>query len=161
MMEEAMVTLERSSAGAAPVAQLVGRIRLMIEGWRERNRLRRELSSLRDRGELERTLSDSGIAPSDVPRLLRAHPHTPEQLAEMMQRLGIERGALPRTTGVAEALREMEWRCGACADWQKCRAWLAGSEAPGSYRAFCPNAETLDELRCAETSGEGCSFGAR
>jgi hypothetical protein len=48
-------------------------------------------------------------------------------------------------------MRAMEWRCGACVDWRKCRNWIASADAPGSYRAFCPNAETLDALRCKGT----------
>jgi len=89
---------------------------------------------------------------------MRAHPRTPQQLAEMMRRLGIDRAALPRSPAVAEALRAMEWRCGECADWRKCRTWLASGDAPGSYRALCPNAEALDELRCSETAASGSSL---
>jgi len=138
-------------AGAS-IARWPGWILLVIDGWREHARLRRELDTLRQRGELDRTLIDSGIAPSDVPRLMRAHPRTPQQLAAMMRRLDIDRGALPRITTMAERLRAMEWLCGECGAWRKCHAWLASSEAPKSYRAFCPNAEALDELRCSEAS---------
>jgi hypothetical protein len=142
-------SLALRSCRAGSWAQLKGR---------ERSRLQRELDDLRQHGELDRTLTDSGIAPSDVPRLMRAHPRTSQQLDEMMQRLGIERAGLPRTTAIAGALRAMEWRCGECADWRKCRAWLASHDAPGSYRAFCPNAEAFDELRCSETTASGSSF---
>jgi hypothetical protein len=142
----------------ASITQLPDWILLTVDGWRERSQLRRELDNLRQHGELDRTLLDSGIAPSDVSRLMRAHPRTPQQLAAMMQRLGIDRAALPRSPAVAEALRAMEWRCGECADWRKCRTWLASRDAPGSYRAFCSNAEKLDELRCSETTGSGSSL---
>ncbi|HEX7968851.1 MAG TPA: DUF6455 family protein [Stellaceae bacterium] len=142
----------------ASMTQLPGWILLTVEGWRERSRLRRELDNLRQHGELDRVLIDSGIAPSDVPRLMRAHPRTPQQLAKMMQRLGIDRATLPRSPAVAEALRAMEWRCGECADWRQCRAWLASRDVPGSYRAFCPNAEALDELRCSEATASDSSF---
>src|SRR5713101_8101156 len=70
----------------------------------------------------------------------------------------LDRTALPRSPAVAEALRAMEWRCGECADWRKCRTWLASGDAPGSYRALCPNAEALDELRCSETAASGSSL---
>jgi hypothetical protein len=144
---------------SASIAELAGGVLLTIEGWRERSRLRRELDVLRRRGELDRTLTDCGIAPSDVSRLMRAHPRTRQQLAEMMQRLGIDRAALPRSGAVLETLRAMEWRCGECADWRACRNWLASRAAPGSYRAVCPNAEALDQLRCSETTASGSSFG--
>ena len=133
----------------APFAELADRVRLAFEGWWRRVRLGRELDMLRQRGELERTLSDSGISPSDVPRLMRAHPGAPQQLDEMMRRLGIDRATLPADPRVIEGLRAIEWRCGDCADWRRCRAWLASREPAGSHRDFCPNAEALDELRRA------------
>ncbi len=144
---------------AAAIAQLPGAILLMIEGWRERSRLRYELDRLGQHGELERVLTDSGIAAGDVSRLMRAHPRTPQQLAGMMRRLGIDRSALPRSVAVAETLRAMEWRCGECVDWRTCRNWLGSRDASGSYRRFCPNVDTLDAIRCAETTASGSSFG--
>ena len=124
-----------------------------ITGWWERHQLRRELYGLSQRGELERTLADSGIGPSDIYRLLQAHPRTRQQLAAMMRRVGIDRAALPRTAPVLETLRAMEWRCGECVNWRQCRAWLEAPVAGTSYRVFCPNAETLDNLRSTTTSG--------
>ena len=133
------------------------RIQLAFEGWRERYRLQREFDELRRRGELERTLSDNGISQSDVVRLMRAHPRTAEQLTAMMQRLGIDRSALPHQPAIAEALRAMEWRCSECSDWQKCHEWLAGRDTAETYRAFCPNARMLDELRRSGTVTAGGS----
>lgn len=141
-------------AGAS-LAQLPDRIRLAVEGWWEHARLAREFDTLRQRGELDRTLADNGISPSDVPRLLRAHPRAAQQLAGMMRRLGINRAALPRDAKVVESLRAVEWRCGDCADWRQCRDWLASDEAPGGQHAFCPNAAALDELRCSEIAAAG------
>ncbi len=155
-----MAELSQSSAclrvrkALASVAQLPDWILLTIEAWRERFRLRRELDDLRLHGELDRTLADSLISPLDIPRLMTAHPGTSRQLADMMRRQGIDRTALPPTT----TLRDIEWRCGACADWRKCRAWLASREAPESYRAFCPNAEAFDALRRTEAAGSYSSL---
>jgi uncharacterized protein YjiS (DUF1127 family) len=129
------------------LAEKLGSLRLVLEGWREHARLRQELATLEQRGELDRTLIDTGIAPSDVPRLLRAHPHTPEQLRRMMRRVGLDRATLPHTPAVVERLRAIEWRCGECTNWRRCHAWLAADETPEGYRRFCPNAEAFDELR--------------
>ena len=139
----------------ARMARLSSGVWFAIEAYRERYRLRRELDALDRRGELERTLSDSGLTVSDVPRLMHAHPHTSRQLGDMMRRLGIDRAALPRSVSVAERLRAMEWRCAECASWRECRAWLGSGETQGSYRAFCPNAKALDEIRCAESGAAG------
>lgn len=147
-----MTSLAQSSPrgwiGKALVS-LADSILVTVEGWRERSRLRRELDALGSAGELMRTLADSGIGLGDVPRLLRAHPHTAQQLDQMMHRLDIDRAALPHGNAIAAGLRDIEWQCGDCADWRKCRAWLASPGAAESHRAFCPNAEALDQLRSA------------
>jgi hypothetical protein len=145
-------------AGAA-LTRLTRNLGLTLDAWREHARLKREFAALEARGELDRTLADTGIAPSDVPRLMHTHPGTSRQLGEMMRRLGIDRAKLPRTTPMAESLREMEWRCGECADWRKCREWLAAGNPPETYRAFCPNAAALDALRCREASDAAPSHG--
>jgi hypothetical protein len=146
-------------AAFAALARLPTEVRLTIEAWRERSRLRRLLGHLRRHGELERVLTDCGIAPTDVWRLMRAHASTPKQLAAMMQRLGIDRAALQRGMAVSEEMRAMEWRCGECADWRTCHIWLAVPDGPGSYRAFCPNAEALDRLRDGAAAPSDASVG--
>jgi uncharacterized protein YjiS (DUF1127 family) len=134
-------------------------LRLTFEGWREHARLRREMAELEQRGELDRTLSDAGLSQSDVPRLMQAHPQTPQQLAQMMRRLGLERARLPQDAGTAAELRAMEWRCAGCGEWRHCRAWLAeGSEAE-NYHRFCPNAAALDELRRAVAAARSAPQG--
>ena len=131
---------------------------LVAQGWSERARLRYEFDRLRQRGELGRTLMDTGISASDLPGLVRVHPSTPQQFSAMMWRLGIERDALPPSPA-AETLRAIERRCGECADWRKCPDWLATSEPAETYRAFCPNAEALDRLRCSGATTTGAPSG--
>jgi hypothetical protein len=137
----------------AACERLPDRILAAVEGWRERFLLAQELAELSRRGELERTLVDSGIAPCEVARLLHAHPGSPRQLARMMQRLGIDRARLP--CAALESVREMEWRCGDCTEWRHCREWLASAAPAESHHAFCPNAEALDRLRVAGESAAG------
>lgn len=145
-------TWGRTRKAGAAMAWLPDWIRLTIEGWREHGRLRRELDRLRQRDELDRTLTDTGLSQSDVPRLMHAHPRTPQQLADMMRRLGINRAKLPHDAQTAGSLRTIEWSCGECTAWRRCRAWLASGEIPNEYRAFCPNAAAFDELRRAEAA---------
>lgn len=134
-------------------------LRLAFEGWREHAGLRRELEALHERGELDRALTDAGLSPSDVPRLMQAHPQTPQQLGQMMRHLGIDRGSLPHDAETAAELRAMEWRCGECVTWRRCRHWLAAGDGPEEYRAFCPNVVALDELRRARAAGSEGSDG--
>ncbi|MBV8653078.1 MAG: hypothetical protein JO255_16560 [Alphaproteobacteria bacterium] len=126
----------------APIAALTDRISISIEGWRERSRLRRELTDLRLNGEFDRTLADSLISAHDIPRLMKTHPGTSRQLTEMIRRQGIDCAAIP----AMPRLRDIEWQCGECKEWRRCRSWLASRDAPDEYRAFCPNAEAFDEL---------------
>jgi len=147
-----------SSPSSNPVTiQLWDWVQLTVASWRERSQLRRELNDLDQRGELGRTLQDAGLTSSDVTRLMRAHPRTPQQLAQMMQHLSINRSALLRRPGLVEAVRAMEWQCGECTNWRKCRAWLASGHEGESYRTFCPNAASLDDLRCSEPTDLGVS----
>jgi uncharacterized protein YjiS (DUF1127 family) len=141
----------------AITARLWDWMQLTIASWRERAQLRRELNELSQRGELSRTLEDAGLTLTDVNRLMRAHPRTPQQLAQMMQHLGIDRSALLTQPKMVEALRAMEWQCGECTNWRKCRAWLASGHEGESYRTFCPNAAPLDAIRCAEAPDSGVS----
>jgi hypothetical protein len=166
---------------SAAIAQLPDWILLTIEGWRQRSRLRSQLDYLHQCGEFDRTLTDSGIAFCDVPRLMRMHPLTLQLIDEMMQRQGIDRAALPPARAGTHALREIEWQCGACADWRKCHApfvvtgvplrscgacadwrkchaWLTSHDAQESCPAFCSNAEVFDQLRRAEAAASGSSI---
>src|SRR5437899_10349401 len=141
-----MTELTQSSAGGRvrkTLARLPGWVGLTIEAWRERSQLRRDLDDLRYHGELERTLAESGITLCDVKRLMKTHPGTAQQLADMMRRQGIEPASLPH----GSALRDLEWQCGECRGWRQCRAWLAELGAPGSRRAPCPNQAAFDALR--------------
>jgi hypothetical protein len=145
MAETHEATVRRWVEKAVAIWRLPDRILATVEGWRESFLLRRELADLGQRGELERTLADSGIAPCEVPRLLRAHPGSPRQLSEMMRRVGIDRTRIP--CAALETVREMEWRCGDCMAWRRCREWLAAAAPVESHCAFCPNAQALDQLR--------------
>ncbi len=134
-------------SATAPFRRLPASIALAIEGWRERHELACEMAQLRMQGDLERTLADSGVSPSDVPRLIRAHPGAARQFAEMVERVGIDRARLPLTPAIGAAFREMGLRCGECAVWRHCRAWLDSGLLTDGYRDFCPNAEALELMR--------------
>jgi hypothetical protein len=123
------------------------RISLALAGWRERRALASELATLRMQGELERTLADSGVSPSEVLRLFRQHPGAGRQFREMSDRIGVDRARLPLTQATGAALRDMEWRCGECRAWRDCRAWLASGLWSDGYIRFCPNAAALEQMR--------------
>ncbi len=131
----------------ALLSWLPARISLGLAGWRERHALACELAYLRMQGELERTLADSGVSPSEVPRLFRQHPGAARQFRDMIDRVGIDRARLPLTPATGAELRDMEWRCGECRAWRECRAWLASGLWSDGYSRFCPNADALERMR--------------
>ncbi len=125
------------------LTRLPSRLMLTLEDWRERSSLAHEFDALAAHGELDRTLIEAGLSPSDVPRLLKGHPGAARQLPAMMRRVGIDSSQLPSTA----ALREIEWRCTECRSWRRCRAWLAAGGGGQGYRVFCPNAAELEQIR--------------
>jgi uncharacterized protein DUF6455 len=125
------------------LARLPSRLMLTIDDWRERSLLANELDALAAHGELDRTLLEAGLSPTDVPRLLTGNPRAARQLPAMMRRVGIDPGLLP----ITPETREVEWRCTDCRSWRRCRDWLAASDADHEYRAFCPNGSALEQIR--------------
>ena len=67
----------------------------------------------------------------ELPRLMEALSLNPEQIARM-------RGAL---------MHDLSVTCSQCGDVDRCRRALNGGWAYVSFTEFCPNSETLQELR--------------
>ena len=108
------------------------------EAARARARLRRELSEIEVRGDLDGTLRDVGLTRSQLGPLIASYPASSASLSSMLARLGLEQEVVPTV-----ALREMAWTCVGCTDKRRCHEWLAGGEET-EFRAFCPNAALLD-----------------
>jgi hypothetical protein len=117
------------------------RVTSAMQGWRERERCRRELEAFAVRRELGKVLADSGLAEWQLPAILDSDPERGELLNRMMQHFGIDR-AKP-----VAGLRDLEWTCVGCRQTARCRAWLASRPTTGDYHAFCPNAEALDAIK--------------
>ena len=116
-----------------------------IEVLRERHRLRQELTALAESGALDRVLADAQLSRADLEPMLANHPDSGHLLDEMAARLHVgDRLHADRLTE-----RDM-WRvCTLCREQGACKHWLASGATEG-YAAFCPNAETLDQLRHAK-----------
>jgi uncharacterized protein YjiS (DUF1127 family) len=122
------------------VAELWRAITAAFRSWRDRNRLRQELSDLAERGELHRALTDAGVAEWQLPQVLASDPERHKLLDGMVERLRIE------TAKPLPGLRDLEWNCATCqAEWN-CRDYLAHRSAPDRHE-FCPNADSLDAIQ--------------
>ena len=102
---------------------------------RERWRLRRELDSLEQRGELDAVLTDLGVNRGSLSQMIAGSGRSPRLLAAMIERLGLDRAVLRHS----RYIREIERNCAVCSEHRRCQAWLDSGAREGSS-AFCPNA---------------------
>ena len=125
------------------LAQLLSRIMFMIEDGRERSVLRHEPGISSAQGELGRPLAEPDPVRSHASRPLLGHPGAARRLPAMARRIGVDVTTLPTTS----TMRDLEWHCMGCRSWGLCRIWLASDTEGDGYRTFCPNAETLEQIR--------------
>jgi uncharacterized protein YjiS (DUF1127 family) len=134
-----------ASIGAS-ITCFAERVAQLVDDWRARERLRRELDDLSVHGELDTLLHDVGLTRSDISSLVAACPGASQRLDAMAARLGADRSVLKQ----AGELHEAEWRCTHCPDWRRCRSWLATAPAGMSPPTFCPNRPSFERARsCA------------
>jgi uncharacterized protein YjiS (DUF1127 family) len=105
-----------------------------------RQALERELNALD-----EHQLTDLGITREQIPAVVD-YPESLDLLTRMLARLGITEEAVARDPGLRS---QLERTCSFCFLRRECRRYLKlpVDASPDGYRAFCPNAVTLDELR--------------
>jgi hypothetical protein len=137
--------LEISNRLAALVGRCKARLARAVGAARERAALRAEFAHLETTGQLDRVLSDLGIARGEVPALIENHPGAPRRLATMLHRLRIEVAPSARD---GAAMRPIQRTCLLCTASGRCDRWLRsdGSEDP---RHFCPNAAAFVDLFAA------------
>jgi uncharacterized protein YjiS (DUF1127 family) len=118
-----------------------GAIATAAERQTQREALERELKALDDR-----QLSDLGITRAQIPVVAGADPRSVELLTRMLARLGITEEAIAGSPGLR---RQLERTCSVCFLRRECKRYLKlpTDVSPDGYRAFCPNAAKLDELR--------------
>ena len=118
-------------------------------GMLARAQLRQELGELEFHGDLDRVLTDAGLTHAQLQHLVAAHPDSSELLKGMLARVRLERDEIPGYT-----LRELGWTCVGCTDKRRCREWLSGGDDT-EYRAFCPNAASIDYELLKQRGGRG------
>jgi len=118
----------------------------LVDGRRERRRLRRELARLEALGALDGVLADVGLVRSQIGPLIAGCADSRGLLDQMLARLGVDAARLP-----IESQRDMTWACTTCPDRRRCREWLSGIEET-EYRTFCPNAGEIDHALSQQRS---------
>lgn len=130
-----------------PATYPCGWLSRLVQAWRERRELERELGSL-PAEERHRLLADVGLNDDDLEALL-IHP---EQVATLLPtalaRYGVDVRALEHDH--LDLLHDLQRTCAHCQDTRRCRHLL---DEPGGLEAhgkLCPNAATIRALPAAK-----------
>jgi hypothetical protein len=119
---------------------------IMLEAftlWLKHHRDRTEMEFLGP-GEFERLARDLAISPVELNHLVDA-AHDAGMLSKMLQALDIDQSKLRNIRPAL--LRSLERVCSQCDEVRECRRAIDRRSARSTYQRFCPNSETLRELR--------------
>jgi hypothetical protein len=95
-----------------------------------------------DPGELSRIAGDLGLSAGELQALASYGPEAANQLQRRMAALHIDSGLTD-----ARLLHDLERLCTLCNCKKRCEADLAHRPEAAVWEQYCPNAETLQELR--------------
>jgi transcriptional regulator with XRE-family HTH domain len=114
-----------------------------VKRYREAIGLRAELAKC-DAEEVATLARDIGVSVQELNFVVNKGPHAADELAKLLQALGVDPQRLSQQDPVT--MRNLERVCIACSAKDECRHAVATGAAAKSYRSFCPNALTLEEL---------------
>ena len=102
--------------------------------------------------ELARIARDVGISPAELYTIAAKRPDAAEPLKLRLEALHLDRAALARDEPLV--MRDLERVCSVCGSKRRCERDLARFPDETAWRAYCPNAMTLDALGSSDlTSG--------
>ena len=88
---------------------------------------------------------DIGVSEDVLTRLAARGPQAGAELPRLMEALSLDTDRIGRVQ--AALMRDMSVTCSGCAAATRCRPHLDQGLARWLHRLYCPNAETLRELR--------------
>jgi hypothetical protein len=118
------------------VARLVVRGRSMVE-------VRAELEQC-EPGEVARIAHDLSVTPNELKVLARKGPNSASEMDQLLAALGVDRSQRPFNEPAL--IQDMQRLCSVCESKRQCADELAAETAAAHYRAYCPNAYTLDHM---------------
>jgi hypothetical protein len=116
----------------------------MIRQWHSNRARAHELDALGP-DQREALARDIGVAEDVVLRLAARGAQAGTELPRLMQALALDPEGIRHER--AALMRDMSVTCSECAVAARCRRDLDQGQASLTYRGYCPNAETLRELR--------------
>jgi hypothetical protein len=119
----------------------------VIADWVKRYRhavgLRNELQQC-GADEVARVARELGVSTGELAQLASKGPGAADLLPKLLRALGVDSAALARQDPFT--MRDLQRLCINCGVKRRCEHELAAGTAPQNFRAYCPNAFTLDEL---------------
>ncbi|MCD2171607.1 DUF6455 family protein [Rhizobium sp. C4] len=115
--------------------------------WQERQEIARELdelSALGDQG-LAMLATDVGVNPQMLAAIVRHGASAADDMERLMRALNIDPDAVHYDE--PGLYRGLQTACALCEDKGRCRHELDAGTASENYAHFCPNHETMSELR--------------
>lgn len=101
--------------------------------------------ALSDSTELSRVASDLGLTVVELRTLASHGSGAADLLPKMLKAVNIDVDAVTRVEPMV--MRDLQRVCSGCHHKQECTDHIAAGDAALTYRAFCPNAETLTALK--------------
>ncbi len=115
--------------------------------WQERLEIARELEELSAMGDQGIALlaTDVGVSPQMLAAIVRNGASAADDMERLMRALNID----PDSVHYDEPglFRGLQTACALCEDKARCRHELDAGTAAENYAHFCPNQETMSELR--------------
>ncbi len=115
--------------------------------WRNRQEANREYDEAASLSpeDLAEVAADCGVSTYDLISIIKAGPHAADEMKRMMKALNIDADAVE--AGDRHLYRDMLAVCARCESKGECRRDLRDGRAIDNYGHYCPNAESMNELR--------------
>lgn len=134
-----MVVMNKASA----VASGLKKLSRVLDRWRERRHLRRELASA-PKEERARLLHDLDVQPAQIGGVLTGTSAPRGLLPRMMQRYGVDPEAV--ADELLAVTRDLQRTCSLCTHKRICHRALERGATLEECQRFCPNSATLASL---------------
>ena len=128
-------------------------VRLLTRWWRSwipRSTPVAELSSLGST-EIQRIAGDVGVSSAELRALAGKWPDSAELLSRRLSALNLDEHRLREKE--PQVLRDLQWVCTLCARKGRCEHDVAYKPSDPTWRAYCPNSQTLAALETERSMG--------
>jgi hypothetical protein len=131
------------------VNSFIGAFRDWVRNRRLISQCRRRLDAC-DNNEIERIAHDVGLSPNDLRHMAELGPDAAKQLLDRMALLHLDPDVVAKNEPAT--MRDLQRLCSSCVSKKQCQRDLLLTPNDPAWRHYCPNADTLDELRSEATT---------